>query len=290
MNRSEIYSATHWAPGDDTVAVEARTRSREDDKQYSLFTILAIWAAAALPMAILGWVVAPLIGNRIDLGVGDENRVAFTRGGLLLIGLIWQFVLAMAIVLHDEGNLWWSSIKRRCWLNAPRSPKTGQTQSKLWWWLVPLIIGFGLLELVPLVDLWNKALPFLGEPDKYSLDKILASDARKADLVGAWQVFAFFVVLGIFNTIIGEELLFRGILLPKMRGAFGKLDWLGNGVLFGLYHLHQPWTIPGAIIDGTFFHALPARRYHSAWFGIIVHSSQTVFFTIVALGLVLGFA
>ena len=272
------------------LAAQAVATAAEGEQQYSLFKILAIWAAAAFPMAILGWVVAPLIGDRIDLGVGQENREAFTRAGLLTIGLIWQFVLVMAVILQEEGDLRWSTIRRRCWLNTPRDPKTGQARAKLWLWLVPLTILFVFLQMAPLADLWDKAFPFLGEPDKYSLAKLMESDERKAALEGAWQVLGLFVVLGIFNTILGEELLFRGILLPRMRGVFGKGDWLANGVLFGLYHLHQPWTIIPSIIDGSLCQALPSSRYRSAWMGIIVHSIQTVFFIFVALGLVLGFA
>jgi membrane protease YdiL (CAAX protease family) len=289
MDRSEAYDAG-WSKAGAPLAAQAVTTAAEDERQYSLFKILAIWAAAVIPMVVLGWVVAPLIGDRIDLGVGDENREAFTRAGLLAIGLIWQFVLVMAIILREEGDLRWSTIRRRCWLNAPRDPKTGQARARLWWWLVPLIALVVFIQMAPLGDLWETAFPFLGEPDKYSFEKLLESDQRKAALEGAWQVLALFVVLGIFNTVLGEELLFRGILLPKMRGVFGKGDWLANGVLFGLYHLHQPWTILGSTIEGTLCLALPSRRYRSAWIGIIVHSGQTVFFIFVALGLVLGLA
>ena len=48
----------------------------------------------------------------------------------------------------------------------------------------------------------------------------------------------------VFNTVLGEELLFRGYLLPRMNGVFGRRDWLANGVLFAAYHLHVPWVIP----------------------------------------------
>ena len=260
----------------------------QDERQYSLSTILGIWAAAVLPMVVLGWVVAPAIGDRLDLGVGDENREVFTRGVLLTVGLIWQFVLVMIIIQREEGDLRWATIQRRCWLNTPRDAQTGQARPKLWWWLVPLIIVFSIWQFVPLADLWDALFPFLGEPDRYSFSKLLESDERKKALEGAWQVVALFVVLGIFNTIIGEELLFRGVLLPKMRGVFGKRDWIANGVLFGLYHLHQPWTIVASIVDGTFLLALPSRRFRSAYMGIVVHSAQTVFFIVVALGLVLG--
>ena len=141
---------------------------------------------------------------------------------------------------------------------------------------------------MPLTSLWDAVFPFLGEPKKYSLDELVASDERRQALEGAWQVLVLFIFLGLFNTVLGEELLFRGILLPKMRGAFGRGDWLANGLIFGLYHLHQPWSIPGAIIDGTLLYAFPSRRFRSTWMGIAVHSGQTVFFLFLVTGLVLG--
>jgi membrane protease YdiL (CAAX protease family) len=289
MNRPEPYDA-RWDQVGAPLAAQAVPGAAAGDRQYSLFKILGVWAAAAIPMAVLGWVVAPLIGDRIDLGVGDENREAFTRAGLLTIGLIWQFVLAMGIILREEGNLRWSTIRTRCWLNTPRDPKTGHARARLWLWLAPLFVLVALIQVAPLGDLWDKVFPFLGEPDKYSFERIMESDQRKAALEGAWQLLGLFVVLGIFNTILGEELLFRGILLPKMRGVFGRGDWIANGVLFGLYHLHQPWTILGSALEGMFCLAFPSRRYRSAWIGIIVHSGQTVMFIFLALGLVLGLA
>jgi hypothetical protein len=62
-------------------------------EQYSLAKILGIWAAAALPMAALAWVVAPLVAGRLD------GPLALPRAllGLLTVGLIWQFVLVMVL-------------------------------------------------------------------------------------------------------------------------------------------------------------------------------------------------
>jgi hypothetical protein len=77
----------------------------------------------------------------------------------------------------------------------------------------------------------------------------------------------------LFNTVLGEELLFRGLLLPRMRAAFGRADWVVNGVLFGFYHLHEPWVIPNAIVTG-FLCAYPTRRFRSAWMGIAIHSIE----------------
>ncbi len=281
------------ATRDTSVADDVRRRAGAVDaavEQYSLRQILGIWAAAAIPMAVLAWVVTPVVGDRLELGVGEENREAFTRAGFLTLGMIWQFVLVMIIIRREAGNLRWATIRQRCWLNMPRDPQTRQTRAKLWWWLAPLVLGVGVLQLVPFQAVWEALFPFLGEPDQYSFAELMGSVERKAALEGAWQVLALFVVLGIFNTILGEELLFRGILLPRMHGVFGRRDWIANGLLFGLYHLHQPWSIVSSMVRGVFLYALPSRRFRSAWMGIAVHSVQTVLFLVLALGLVLGLA
>ena len=93
-------------------------------------------------------------------------------------------------------------------------------------------------------------------------------------------------MLAIFNTVLGEELLFRGLLLPRMRGVFGRRDWVANGALFALYHLHLPWVIPSTLVDGILLLAYPSRRFQSAWMGIIVHSSASVFGVVFTLSLV----
>lgn len=59
-----------------------------------------------------------------------------------------------------------------------------------------------------------------------------------------------------------------------------------NGILFGLYHLHVPWSIPASTLD-TFIISLPASRYRSALIGICVHSVQTLVLTSLLLALVL---
>jgi hypothetical protein len=44
----------------------------------------------------------------------------------------------------------------------------------------------------------------------------------------------------------------------------------------------------GSATAGILLYALPSRYLHSAWFGIIAHSAQSIFLTFLILGLVLG--
>jgi CAAX protease family protein len=76
--------------------------------QYSLAQILAVWAAAALPMGALAWVVAPWLAGGLD-GPAPLMR---TLIALLTVGLIWQFVLVVVLVYRERGSLRWSVLKR----------------------------------------------------------------------------------------------------------------------------------------------------------------------------------
>ena len=75
------------------------------------------------------------------------------------------------------------------------------------------------------------------------------SAAVQAFFAGNWPWYGVVAILVVFNTVLGEELLFRGLLLPRMNRAFGRADGLVNGLWFALHHLHLPWVIPAVVLD-----------------------------------------
>lgn len=262
----------------------------EMGEQYSLARILGIWALAAIPMGVLSWIVFPVLSPDFR---SDPLGAGVTRIVLLTFGLIWLFVLSMIIVRQEEGDLRWATVKRRLRLNTPRDPKTGETRRRLWLFLIPFLFATVVWELALTSyfdGLWVSIFPFFSEPPGYSMAAVLESQEILNRLVGAWWFFGLYIVNAIFNTVLGEEFLFRGVLLPKMERVFGRWSWVANGVLFGFYHLHQPWGIVGSVISGIFLYALPSWRFRSTWMGIIVHSAQSVFFSFLILGIVLGLA
>ena len=263
-----------------------RLALEQEKGQYTLWQIIGIWLAAGAPMWVLGWLVYPALSR--DLTAMDAGLL---RIKLFTVGLVWQFVLSMLILYREEGDIRIGTIRRRFWLNNPISPKTGQKNNWLWWLIVPLILLMVAIEIVAspfLNGMWTKLFPFLAEPQGYSMAALFVPELQ-ARWIGAWNLLVLQVVLSVFNTFLGEEFLFRGVLLPKMKGVFGRWDWVANGVLFGLYHLHQPWGLLGNILSGLVL-AFTGRRYRSNWFPIILHSGQSVFFIFLILGLVLGLA
>lgn len=269
-------------------AVQGMSGERQIE-QYSLAKILGIWALATVPMGVLGWIAFPLLAP--DSG-SDPLGSGVMRLALLALGLVWLFVLSMIIVRREEGDLRWATVKRRLRLNAPQEPATGEPRARLWLWVVPFLVAVAAVDIVlntPLENVWVSVFPFLAEPAGYSFDAVFGSQEILDRLEGAWWFFALFVIQAAFNTILGEEFLFRGVLLPKMEGVFGRGSWVANGVLFGLYHVHQPWGIPNSVLTGLLY-TFPAYRYRSTWMSIILHSAQSVFFAFLVLGVVLGLA
>ena len=241
-------------------------------RQYSLAQILAVWAAAAVPMGVLAWIVAPWLRDQL----GGDEPLAQALLICLTAGLIWQFVLVLILTRRELGGLQWSRVRDALWLRAPRDPRTGRVGGRVWWWVLLFVLLFAVEE----------ALPGIPGPSVRDFSNFVDSDRGEDFFRGAWGWFAVIVVLAVFNTVLGEELLFRGLLLPRMRGVFGRGDFVANGALFAAYHLHTPWVIPTALFDIVVL-AYPSRRFQSAWMGIIVHSVQSLVVIGVVLALVL---
>jgi membrane protease YdiL (CAAX protease family) len=182
-------------------------------------------------------------------------------------------VLVLILVRREQGALSPSVLRDALRLRAPRSPRTGRRGGRTWLVLVPLTLVFGAEEFIP-------ALP---HPVGREFAHFLDTHAGHAFFAGSWGWFALTAALLVFNTVLGEELLFRGYLLPRMNDVFGRRDWLANGVLFAVYHLHEPWVILGPLVLPV--EAFAAKRYRSTLVSMAVHSVQTAFVLAIVLSL-----
>jgi membrane protease YdiL (CAAX protease family) len=232
--------------------------------QYTIRKTLLVWAAATVPMGLLAWVVAPRLPGDFTV-----NLIA-----CLTTGLVWQCLLVLGLVGAEQRTLRWHVLREALWLRAPSTAT--RRGGRLWWWALATLAGVGLLE----------ALPTDPEaPAGRGFDGLLGTPEGQAVFHHNWGLFALVVAMFAFNTVLGEELLFRGLLLPRMRTAFGRADWVANAVLFSLYHVHQPWSMPGALTTGLLL-AGATRRWRSAWLGIIAHSAQSVVLTMLLIFIV----
>lgn len=263
-------------------ALQSSLPIEDTDSQYSLLKIMTIWALVAIPMPILAFIVAPAIA-----APGTINYMLLVLY-LMIGGMVWQFILSMIILYRELDNFTWSAIKERVWLQAPRDPKTGKVNYWLFLWLIPAFLFYMAFEVSPIGayigELILIPLPILAE-----LPVLDLADLSVPELVGAWWLLPVILFMCLFNYLLGEELLFRGILLPKMRGVFGKWDWVANAVLFALYHLHRPTQALGFIL-GTMAWTLPVKRFRSMWFAVILHGFEGIFAVVGVIAIAGGWA
>jgi membrane protease YdiL (CAAX protease family) len=239
--------------------------------QYSLRKILAIWSAAAVPMGVLALVVTPALIPHTSLHPGLVLWL------LMVAGMAWQFVLSLLVLRHELGGLRWPALKERLWLSTPRDPRTGRPRRVLFWWAVPAIganVVGGMLA-ARLDTAWTTWLPALHEPSYARIQGL--ADHR---FEGQWWILGLALTSLLFNYLLGEELLFRGVLLPRMAGVFGRWDWVANTVLFGLYHVHKIWFWP-SMVASSFGMSWAAKRYRSMWMGVVVHGVEGFFIVLI---------
>jgi membrane protease YdiL (CAAX protease family) len=241
--------------------------------QYSRCRILGVWAAAAVPMGVLAWLVAPWLGDRIG------GRDPFISALLICFnaGLLWMLALVLILVRRERGSLRWASVRDALWLRAPTDPKSGRRGGRVWLWALPFVLLSAAVNALPIDP--TGPLP-------RDFPKAIETQRVEHFFDGNWGGYALLVAVAFLAPVV-EELLFRGLLLPRMRGAFGKRDVVANGALFALYHVHQPWSMPAAFIDGAVNQAYPTRRYRSTWMGLITHTAPSLLIVGVVLSLVL---
>jgi membrane protease YdiL (CAAX protease family) len=188
----------------------------------------------------------------------------------VLIPLVAMFAAA-PIAYRLEGNPpTWRAFKDRFRLR----PMTG----RMWLWAGALSF-FGLITaglfgavtrqlitsgIIPLPSSIPSALdPRLGA----SVDTMRAQlDGR---LEGNWPVLVVFLVVLFFN-VVGEELWWRGYILPRQEAAFGGRAWLIHGVLWCLFHAFKWWDYL-TLLPFTLGLAFVAQRLRNNVPAIVAH-------------------
>ena len=95
-------------------------------------------------------------------------------------------------------------------------------------------------------------------------------------LAGAWWVLVYYIVALLVLNILGEELWWRGYILPRQELAHGQWAWVVNGTLWAAFHIFYHSTLGSflSMLPGTLALAYGCQRSRSTWTGIIGHTIQ----------------
>jgi membrane protease YdiL (CAAX protease family) len=179
-------------------------------------------------------------------------------------------MLFTVIGLKQEGNL--SHWRARLRLNA-------LTFKRVMLCIAIFIASFLLTGLLVPTAKYLASIELLSPPDFLPdiLDPNKTIPGRQImsfmgiPLKGAyWVVLVYFIFLTCFN-ILGEELWFRGYILPRQERQWGNKAWIYHGLFLGLFHFPiYPWTIL-YLLPTTWAVSYVSQKFNSTWAGFIIH-------------------
>ena len=86
---------------------------------------------------------------------------------------------------------------------------------------------------------------------------------------------------------MGEEILWRGVILPRQEAKFGQWAWLLNGLGWALFHTAFGWQIGLTLLPILLILPYIVKMSQNAWIGVIIHAGiNGPGFKAVAFGLV----
>ncbi len=137
------------------------------------------------------------------------------------------------------------------------------------------MVGYGILSQVGLALVrggWLPLpdhLPLFADPlAPFSIDVL--DRAAGGQIKGQWSIAILFAVTFFFN-IAGEELWWRGYVLPRQERAFGRATWLVHGLMWAAFHVFKYWDVIG-LLPICLLIAYAAVRLRSNWAGLIAHA------------------
>ncbi|HET9832307.1 MAG TPA: CPBP family intramembrane glutamic endopeptidase, partial [Vicinamibacterales bacterium] len=72
--------------------------------------------------------------------------------------------------------------------------------------------------------------------------------------------------------VVGEEFVWRGVVLPRQEVAFGRLAWCVNGILWWLFHVAFPWQVLILLVPMTLVLPWVVQWRRNTWIGVVVHA------------------
>ena len=190
--------------------------------------------------------------------------------GLLLPSIL--LVVASFVAVRQEGWAWtWSALCLRFRLH----PLTG----KQWLGVLGVFIlamGLGSVVIGGIVQQlilygWiplPPGLPLVLNPVVSPTPSLLFASIGGA--ANALLFLGVFTILLVFN-VVGEELWWRGYILPRQELAFGRRTWWVHGMLWCLFHAFKYWQYP-ALAIATLGIALLATRTKNTTASLAAHT------------------
>ena len=208
--------------------------------------------AIYIPAAILMYCMTKYMIPYLSRVTGQETILFwFIVAGL---GIFTPLIITGVLVLRSEGY----GFTRKTWHERLRFRKISK-RDLLWSILGLIVVGIASGLVMKGMEY------FIGNFD-HSPSFMVFEPLSK----GRYWLLLVWLPYWILN-IMGEEFLWRGVMLPRQELAFGKYTWLVHGFGWGLFHVAFGWHLLITLIPLIFIQSYIVQKTKNSWVGVIMH-------------------
>lgn len=175
----------------------------------------------------------------------------FVVGGL---GVFLPLLIAAWFMLQREGpptaDIWTRRLRFRR-MNAGD-----------WWWSLGGIVAAGVGSGIVMQIVAFAGGGVNSQPPFMHLDPLGP---------GRYWLLAVWLPYWVLN-IMGEEILWRGVMLPRMEAASGKWGWAVQGIGWTCFHIAFGWQLLVTMLPLLFILPYVAQRRANSWTGVVIHA------------------
>lgn len=228
---------------------------------------LLYFLVPALLVVLIVYVAMPFLAKR-GVPIFFNYLLVYATAPMLTL------ITASLIGYRREGRVMsWAGLKLRFRLN--------KMDRKAWLWTIGLTLFMFLsVGLLSFTAQSISSFSFLAPPDYWPTELKPAAPGGPTrasvptefmgfSLPGNWWILIVLLVSLIIATF-GEELWWRGYILPRQELAHGNRTWLIHGLLWTGFHLFAPWNLI-AILPGSLALSFVAQRLSNTWPAVIAH-------------------
>jgi membrane protease YdiL (CAAX protease family) len=183
------------------------------------------------------------------------------------IGMFLPLLLVALAILNMEGY----ALRRNTWRERLRFRQLTQAD---WVWSIGSLVAIGTFSVIAMKGLQG-AIGTFGYAPSFLVFEPLTSG--RCWLLAVWLPF------WILN-IMGEEILWRGVMLPRQEAAFGGNAWLVNAVGWAIFHVAFGWQLLITMLPILVIQPYVVQKRKNSWVGVIIHAGLNgpIFLTIAA--------
>lgn len=222
--------------------------SKKEIKKLGLTGSFSIY----IPAAVLMFVLTKFLILYLSKTTGQETILFwFLVAGL---GIFTPLILTGLLILKSEGY----ALSKRTFRERLRFRKMTKRD---WIWTVSAFLAVGVFS-----GLLMKGLEVLiGK-----FDHSPAFMAFEPLSEGRYWLLLMWAPYWILN-ILGEEFLWRGVMLPRQEISFGKYAWFIHGFGWLLFHVAFGWQLLITLIPLIFIQSYVVQKTKNSWVGVIMH-------------------